>query len=260
MSSPFIGMNPYLENPSLWPGVHNWLIIEIARFLSPQLRPKYIVAVEVRVYETYGENLLVGIPDVTVQRPRSAVNPTSKNVTVTGLTAQPITVEIPIAESIRQGYLEIRDVEKKEVVTVIEILSPVNKRAGEGREAYESKRQKILESLTHLVEIDLLRSWQPMPFLRNGIESDYRILGCRSNRRPLADLYAFNLRDSIPKFPIPLRMGDEEPVLDLQMLLDNIYDVAGYDLQIDYRREVVPGLSEADAAWADGLLKEEGLR
>jgi len=260
MPSPFPGMNPYLENPSLWPSVHHFLISKIAEFLSPQLRPKYIVAVEVRVYETYGENLLVGIPDVTVQRQKNALNPTSTNVTVAAPPAQPIMVEVPVAESIKQGYLEIRDVEKKEVVTVIEILSPVNKRPGEGREIYTTKRKKVLGSLTHLVEIDLLRSWQAMPFSSNGIESDYRILVCRSSRRPLAELYAFNLRDAIPKFPIPLRLEDEEPMLDLQSLLHNIYDVASYDLQINYNRECVPTLSETNAAWVDVVLREQGLR
>lgn len=260
MPSPFPGMNPYLDNHNLWPSVHHFLISKIAEFLSPQLRPKYIVAVEVRVYETFGENLLVGIPDVTVQRQRSTLNPTSTNVTVAAPPAQPITVEVPVAESIRQGYLEIRDVEKKEVITVIEILSPVNKRPGDGREAYSEKRKKVLGSLTHLVEVDLLRNWQAMPFSNNGIQSDYRILVSRGSRRPSAELYAFNLQDIIPRFPIPLRSEDEEPVLDLQSLLHNIYDVAGYDLQINYNRECVPALSETNAALVDVVLREQGLR
>lgn len=260
MPSPFAGMNPYLENPDFWPGVHHWLIIEIARFLAPQLRPKYIVAVEVRMYETGGEDLLVGIPDVTVQRPLTETNPATTNVAVAAPPAQPVTVTLPVPETIKQGYLEIREVETKEVVTAIEILSPVNKRSGEGRKAYEAKRQKVLGSLTNLVEIDLLRSGQAMPFFSNGIQSQYRILVCRSARRPLADLYAFNLQNEIPKFPIPLQSGDAEPVVDLQALLNSMYDVAGYDMRIDYRREAVPPLSESDAIWADALLREQGLR
>ena len=44
------------------------------------------------------------------------------------------------------------------VVTVIEILSPTNKVAGSrGRESYETKRQEVMRSPSHLVEIDLLR-------------------------------------------------------------------------------------------------------
>ncbi len=69
MPSPFPGMDPYLEGPNFWPEVHSRLIIEIAELLVPQLRPKYRVALEKRVYESAGnESLLVGIPDVVVQR------------------------------------------------------------------------------------------------------------------------------------------------------------------------------------------------
>jgi hypothetical protein len=260
MPSPFPGMNPYLEHPDFWSGVHHLLISEILRTLAPQLRPKYIVAVEVRIYETSGEDsLLVGIPDVVVQRPLTATNPKT-NVTVAAPPSQPLKVTVPIPETVKQGYLEIREVETKEVVTAIEILSPVNKRSGEGRKAYEKKRQKVLGSSTHLLEIDLLRSGKPMPFFSNGIQSDYRILVCRSDRRPIADLYAFNLQHTIPKFSLPLKSEDVEPVLDLQALLNNMYDVAGYEMRIDYTREPVPALSETDAAWADALLREQGLR
>lgn len=67
MPSPFPGMDPYLEHPDLWPGVHHFLITAIAQLLSPQLRPKYVVSVEVRMYESNDEqSLLVGIPDVSV--------------------------------------------------------------------------------------------------------------------------------------------------------------------------------------------------
>lgn len=260
MPSPFPGMNPYLEHPDFWPGIHHLLISEILRFLAPQLRPKYIVAVEVRMYETGGEDLLVGLPDVAVQSPLAETNPTTTNVAVAAPPAQPMTVTIPVPETIRQGYLEIREVETKQVVTAIELLSPVNKRAGKGREAYEAKRQKVLASSTNLVEIDLLPSGQPMPFFGNGIQSNYRVLVCRGDRRPLADLYAFNLINEIPKLPIPLKSPDVEPVVDLQALLNNVYDLAGYDMRIDYKKEPVPPLSEVDAAWADALLRDRKLR
>jgi hypothetical protein len=261
MPSPFPGMNPYLEHPDLWPGVHHWLIIEIARLLSPQLRPKYRVAVEVRMYETSGENsLLVGIPDVTVKQRLTAKDSTMTNVAVATQTAQPTQVTIPVPEIIKEGYLEVREVGTEAVVTTIEILSPTNKRSGKGRQMYEEKRHQVLGSRTHLVEIDLLRMGEPLPFFGNNIESHYRILVCRGNSRPYADLYAFNLQDVIPSFPLPLRAGDTEPVVDLQTLLNAVYDISGYDLVIDYTREPVPPLAEPDAAWADALLREQGLR
>jgi hypothetical protein len=67
----------------------------------------------------------------------------------------------------------------KQVVTAIETLSPVNKRNGEGRITYLKKRQNILGSLTNLVEIDLLQSWEPMTVLNNSIKSDYLVLVTR---------------------------------------------------------------------------------
>jgi Protein of unknown function (DUF4058) len=60
-------------------------------------------------------------------------------------------------------FLEIRDRENRELITVIELLSPSNKRPGPDREQYLAKRREYLHSSAHLVEIDLLRGWKPMP-------------------------------------------------------------------------------------------------
>jgi Protein of unknown function (DUF4058) len=109
-------------------------------------------------------------------------------------------------------------------------------------------------------EIDLLRQGKPMPFFGQNLESHYRILVARGNRRPSADFYAFNVRDAIPTFPLPLRPGDPEPAIALQALLSEVYDLYGYDLAIDYRQEPLPPLSDPDAAWADTLLREQGIR
>lgn len=261
MPSPFPGMNPYLEHPEIWPGVHHWLIVELARFLSPQLRPKYRVAVEVRMYETIGEqSLLVGIPDLTVKRSQDTAKQSITNVAVAQFPTQPQKVEVPVPETIKQGYLEVREVTTREVVTAIEILSPINKRSGEGRKQYESKRNKVLGSSTHLVEIDLLRQGQPMPVYHSNIKTHYRILVSRGDRRPQADLYAFNLPDIIPSFPLPLKSGDTEPLVDLQLLLNNVYDQASYDLAIDYTQEAVPPLLEAERVWVNTWLTEQKLR
>jgi hypothetical protein len=261
MPSPFPGMNPYLEHPEIWPGVHHLLISEIVRFLSPKLRPKYRVAVEVRMYESPNENsLLVGIPDLIVKRSSTVTNPETTNVAVAAPTTKPTKVRVPVPEIIKEGYLEIREVGTEEVITSIEILSPANKRSGKGRQIYEKKRLQVLGSLTHLVEIDLLRAGEPLPFFGNNISSQYRILVSRGNCRPNADLYAFNLQEVIPAFPLPLRRGDTEPVIDLQALLGEIYEIASYDFVMDYSRESVPPLLESDAVWADTLLREKGLR
>lgn len=261
MSHPFPGMNPYLEHPELFPGLHHWLIIEIARFLSPQLRPKYRVAVEVRTYETSDEDSLqVGIPDVTIRSRQTANDSTTTNVAVVETSVEPVKVRIPVPLTIKEGYLEVREVGTEALITTIEILSPSNKRPGKGRQKYLKKRETILETRTNLVEIDLLRKGQPMPIVGNNIQSNYRILIYRGDTRPIADLYAFNLQNVIPSFSLPLRSNDREPVINLQELLNEIYDVSGYDLVLDYNQEAVPSLSEEDKVWVDGVLKKQGFR
>lgn len=262
MSSPFPGMNPYLEHPTLWSGIHHRLITAIANDLAPKIRPNYIAAIEERVYEMGGEaSLLVGIPDVSVQSSQKAVPRKPSSVTSTAQTIrQPTEVTLPFIEALTEGYLEIRSVETGEVITAIEVLSPKNKQSVVGRLQYETKRQKILRSDSHLVEIDLLRQGKSMPILETEIDSDYQILVSRSNIRPKAELYSFNLQDKIPQFILPLRSEDTEPIVDLQTLLHEIYDQGGYDLRLDYSRSTVPTLSNQDAVWVDELLKHEGLR
>jgi hypothetical protein len=259
MSSPFPGMNPYLEHPELWPGVHHWLIINLAQALVPQLRPKYRVAVEVRVYETNTLESNIMIPDVTIKQFPSKNNTTNIN-TNTATIIKPVTVTVPMTESIKLGYLEIKEVATNEVITVIEILSPTNKKSGEGRISYEKKRQRILKSATHLVEIDLLRGWKSMPLIEQGVKSDYRILVSESNKRPLADLYSFNLPDNIPSFPLPLKLEDDQPIVDLQSLINKVYDEGGFDLAIDYNLPPVPSINQHDQDWLDNLLKSQQLR
>lgn len=63
-----------------------------------------------------------------------------------------------IEEHIRlERYIAIVSLPSRELVTVIELLSPTNKRVGaDGRREYLRKREQILQSAVHLVEIDLL--------------------------------------------------------------------------------------------------------
>ncbi|MGB3508494.1 MAG: DUF4058 family protein [Microcoleaceae cyanobacterium] len=137
----------------------------------------------------------------------------------------------------------MQEVATKEVVTAIEILSPTNKITGKGRAIYLEKRETVLASLTNFIEIDLLRYGQQMPILNQQIQSHYRILVSGGKQRPKADLYAFNIQNKIPEFPLPLRPEDTETIIDLQALFANIYDIGGYDLKIDYSQQPVPELS-----------------
>jgi hypothetical protein len=241
-------MDPYLEHPDLWRDVHHRLIATLADDLAPRLRPRYRVKVEVRVYAAMPDKLgFLGVPDVGIIQ-------INEPVVAYRTPTRPRRVELLMPDVIEEGYLEIQEVASGQVITVIEILSPANKRPGEGRRFYEMKRGLVLASATHLVEIDLLRAHQPMPASGDGQSTHYNILVSRSHRRPKADLYAFDVREPIPSFPLPLQSGEEEPEVDLNRILHDLYDRAGYDLSIDYRRPPAPPFQGEDAVWMEALL------
>lgn len=120
MASPFPGMNPYLENPLFWSEIHNLLIAAIFRKLNPQLRPKYKVAIEKRVYQiTDEDSLLVGVADVAVQSTQKTLLPQKANIAVVLPSVEAVTVDVTMPETVKETYLEVRDVTTQEVVTVI---------------------------------------------------------------------------------------------------------------------------------------------
>jgi hypothetical protein len=59
---------------------------------------------------------------------------------------------------------------------------------------------------------------------------------------------------------IPLKDGDADAELDLQIVVSNAYERAAYDLGINYLAEPTPPLSPEYAAWANALLTSKGLR
>jgi len=254
MKSPFPGMDPFLEQKGVWSEVHTDLIVGIRQFLTPLLRPKYRVAMEQRNYLAVAPpNDSIGEPDliVSIDDP-SALQSLAPIMTAT---AEPMVGKLPMTENIRERYLEIRVVETKEVVTVIEILSPTNKRAVDGRAQYEKKRAEVLGSWTNLIEIDLLRAGRPMPIGVDGT-NHYRLVVSRKDERPKADIYLFSVRDLIPTIPVPLMPDDKEPHLDLNQILHEIYDRSAYDMAVKYNRTPPPSeFSEEDLAWVQNTAQ-----
>lgn len=218
--------------------------------LNPRITPKYRAAVEKRVYD---EAVLVGIPDISViqRQPTSDLQATS-----TSTLSQPVLVQLPEQQPQTERYLEIREVATGNVVTVIEIISPKNKQSGEGRNQYLSKRAKVLDSQSHLIEIDLLRNGTPLP-VNPAQTSDYRVLVSRVEQRPMAQLYPSNLREPLPCFLIPLQEGDQEPTVNLNELMQVVYEAAALDLSVDYQQQPNPSLSEEDYQWIQHLLFEK---
>ncbi|NEP63074.1 MAG: DUF4058 family protein [Symploca sp. SIO2G7] len=261
MPSPFPGMNPYLENPQFWSEVHHRLITALADAIESNLSLKYRVAIEKRTYlSNQEESVEVGIPDVAVTFHKSTVINQTPSTATLPAQEEAVIVTIPVPQEIREGYLEIREEATGYVVTTIEVLSPTNKRRGLGYQAYLRKRQEVLSTPTHLIEIDLLRGGKPMPIVGEIPKTDYRILIALGNRRPLAQLYGFSIRQEIPQFSLPLLSGDTEPIVNVQSLLAGLYQRARFDLAIDYSTEPVPRLKEEDRIWADELLRQKERR
>ncbi len=256
MAMPFPGMDPYLENPILWTGVHSRLINAISSLIAPALRPRYIVSIEERVVIDLPSQQRV--PDLWIQK-------TSSTLPVDGVSprvglAEPVVMELA-DDPIREPYIEILDrYQEMQVVTVVELLSPINKAAGPGRDQFLKKRRATLNSSTHLVEIDLLRKGVRSYDLTEAQLSalgafDYLIAINRSQgnqyeaTRNRFELYPFSLRQRLPKFGLPLVAPDPDVVLDLQAALDRVYEEGSYMLRIQYDQPCVPSLSNEDHQW-----------
>jgi Protein of unknown function (DUF4058) len=219
MPSPFPGMNPYLEQPDVWLDFHQSFIAAMRDALVPQIMPRYIVKIE--------EQLYIHEPPAEFRRD------------------QGVGVE-------RQRRLEIRDRESRQLITVVELLIPINKSRGVDSKQYEARRSELLARLAHFVEIDLLRGGPRMP--RHQVPaSEYCVLVSRYEMRPTADFWPIRLRAPLPLIGVPLRADEGDATLDLQSLLHRVYDAAGYGNYI-YDEGPVPPLSAEDAMWAKQFL------
>jgi Protein of unknown function (DUF4058) len=251
MDTPFPGMDPYLEHPALWPGVHTRLIVALADQLGPKIRPRYVASVEERVFIESAEQ--DRIPDVWVQDTgqvrRMATVPSGTAI------ATPLVVEVPQLE-VREHYIVILDRYRDlGVVTVIELVSPSNKAAGPGRDSYTAKRKEIRNSECHLVEIDLLRRGShvmsvPEAYVKPAGPFDYLACVNRWPSRNRFELYPWRLQSPLPTIGIPLADPDPDAPLSLQAALEHVYKLSGYELRVRYDEACNPALSPQDQEWA----------
>ena len=68
--SPFPGMDPYLEGPSIWPDVHTSLMSIFREQLTPLLAPKYLAELEAQlVIDRLDDDSQGVLADVNVTAP-----------------------------------------------------------------------------------------------------------------------------------------------------------------------------------------------
>jgi hypothetical protein len=242
-------MDPWLEHPAWWPNVHQSLITYSRDALQSLVGDRYFVSIGERIYvETAEQSYYPDVSIVEQRRGRSGAPALEADAPV-------IVIVEPVER--REVFLEISDaVSGERIVTVIEVLSPSNKRPGPGRDLYLRKQAEILSSTTNLVEIDLLRDGDPtvaIPSQRRR-QSAYGVVVTRVVDRFRRDLYPIRLLDRLPRVAIPLGEGDPAAVLDVQAMLDETYEKGGFGRRVDYSRSPVPPLSASEEAWAIEVL------
>jgi Protein of unknown function (DUF4058) len=265
MPSPFPGMDPYLEHPAVFPGLHDRMITHLSDELQVRLPEPYYAEISDRLWVEVSERSIE--PDVNVLEGREGMEKAPLESVQNGGTvatlARPVVITVPHDE-FREPYLEIiaRTGDEDRIVTTVEILSPTNKRPGaRGRDLYLQKQREILGSATHLVEIDLLRGGEhttAVPHARAVHKAgrfDYHVCVHRADRFEDYFVYPILIRDSLPVIEIPL-LPDTAPVeLDLQAVFNLCYDRGPYHRRIRYlENELVPPLREEDRDWAAALV------
>jgi hypothetical protein len=258
MPSPFPGMDPFIEARA-WKGFHTSLLAVSRDLLVAQLRPRYVVQFEEYVFlareDEEREQWIE--PDLAVVEVLSGAPLPARSAATATLVPYMHTVALPRQQ--RQRYLTIRDTELRNVVTVLELLSPTNKTPGDGWGEYLVKRSNVFNTPANLVEIDLLRGGKRPP-TREPLESgDYYAFVFRRPRLPQVEVYAWTLQERLPVIPVPLTGDDPDATLDLQAAFTTTYDRAGYDYALNYRAPVEPPLGPAVAEWVRTVLSEKEL-
>jgi hypothetical protein len=246
-------MDPLIESQG-WKGFHSRFITALGDSLMPQVRPRYVIDIEEDVYlaKEGGLPVRIVIPEISIQHGEGWMDSVEGNLAVA---AEPKVVTLPMTEPIEIPYLVIRRRDNDETVTVIEILSPTNKSSRDGRHEYLAKRNSLLRSRAHLVELDLLRGGERLPTVEPHPAGDYFAFVSRVERRPKAQVYSWTLERSMPTIPIPLTDGDPDVTLDLQAVFTTTYDRAGYDYALKYDRAVEPPLEANRLEWIRQRLR-----
>ncbi len=250
MGSPFPGMDPYLEEPAYWPDFHYRFINSWADALTAILPEQYEANLGERVYliEHDPDARKLMSPDVGII---DSGPPSTGRTAASAATLEPVTIPLTILDGPRETFIEILHKPDRELVAVLEMLSPANKEQP-GRGEYLAKRRAILNQKIHLVELDLLRAGRRMPSQAPLPAGDYHYLVARGQRRPDAEVFAWTLRDPLPRVPVPLRAPDPDVIIDLAAIFRETYERARLDRKIDYSRTPA-GLNAEDQAWARAI-------
>lgn len=223
MPCPFPGMDPYLEDPALWPAFHRQFVAFLDWTLLPGLTARYQAVIAQRCY---------------TEAPGSG------------------------AGERQEDYVKVCQTGDGRLVTLVDVVSPANKTTEAGRQAYLDCRQRAKEAGASLVEIDLVLAGRPtLDYCREGLPDwNYAVTVTRSSTPDRYEIYTTTLAKRLPRFRLPLAGDDADRVFDLQAVLTRCHDEGGYANRIDYTRDPSAPLSEQDRLWLDETLTGKGLR
>jgi hypothetical protein len=219
-------MDPYLEDEAVWPLFHHQLVLCLYQILLPGLVDRYRAQVKQRHY--------------VIEEGQS------------GSSAQ---------KERREDYIEIRQRSDGRLITLVDVVSPANKRTAAGRSAYLDTRREGKNANANLVEIDVVLQGPPtLEYSRDGLPDwDYAVTVTRSTQPERYEIYTTTLQKRLPRFRLPLAADDRDTVLDLQIAFTRSYDQGGFASKIDYGRDPATPLSVDDQRWLDELLTAQKL-
>lgn len=258
MPSPFPGMDPYIEDPEIYADFHNNLATEIQGQLNAVIQPRYVARLIPHVtYELVEIARPRSIrPDLGVWRPQLPLE--GLGGVAVAVPPAPVESAISLEFPLRLVEVEIHRTDTLELVTAIEILSPVNKKAGHDTyDEYQRKQRALLRSEAHLLEIDLLRGGRRPPLEQPVPRAPYYVVLSRAERRPAVEVWPIQLQDKLPFLPVPLLAPDPDAPLDLGAAVAAVYVRGGYATLIDYHRPPPPPpLTKAETTWMEGRLRQ----
>lgn len=248
MRSPFPGMDPYLETPAFWSDFHASFILYWRDALLDCLPDNYEARIDEKVslveFSPPQQKLIEPDVALTHRGPAQARSPAPGGVA----TLEPVTLSLIIEEENHERHIEILHRPDRQLVAVLELLSPTNKKQP-GRSIYLARRNALIFHPVHLVELDLLLKGQRLPLEQELPAGDYYALVSRWDRRPECDVYAWTMQQALPVIPIPLLPPDADVRLDLSAVFVMTYERGRYARSLDYNGPPPVALDPARLTW-----------
>jgi hypothetical protein len=248
MTSPFPGVDPFLEAQGFWPDFHATFINYWREALAEILPDHYEARIDERLnlVELPAEKVKRIEPDLVIAQrgPSPGVLAAPAGLEI----LEPVTIPLVIEEETRETYIEIRHRPERRLVAVLELLSPSSKEEP-GRRSYLDKRNALLRDHVHLVELDLLLSGRRLPLGGDYPPGNYFALVSHADRRPNCHVYAWTIPQRLPILPIPLLPPDPDARVDLAGVFTLTFQRGRYGRSIDYAAAPILALSPAELDW-----------